>query len=282
MSLAITAAPFDSDSDNPNYTNYNSNDTPVNRKRQTMNSTSHSKTQKRMPIIKSDFNSERVNSVLQSIHNSSDNELGDFNPKKNHGSTSSLERYNPSNPLNPMAPPISVKNQQLNETNETNDTNYTSNMNQVVNTKEGMTNQNHDQNAVPKPLDNDEMDLQELQSAFLNDAQVRDYYKKLVPTYQNKQAQGQNNQGQNNQGQSDTNKAYYTQRNMDNDNLSGYINGQNNDLLLNKINYMINLLEDQKDEKTNNVTEEVVLYSFLGIFIIFIADSFARVGKYTR
>jgi hypothetical protein len=45
---------------------------------------------------------------------------------------------------------------------------------------------------------------------------------------------------------------------------------------------MINLLEEQQDEKTNNITEEVVLYSFLGIFIIFIVDSFARVGKYVR
>ena len=45
---------------------------------------------------------------------------------------------------------------------------------------------------------------------------------------------------------------------------------------------MINLLEDQQDERTNNVTEEVVLYSFLGIFIIFVVDSFARVGKYIR
>ena len=54
------------------------------------------------------------------------------------------------------------------------------------------------------------------------------------------------------------------------------------DILLQKLNYMINLLEDQQDERTNNVTEEVVLYSFLGIFIIFVVDSFARVGKYIR
>ena len=45
---------------------------------------------------------------------------------------------------------------------------------------------------------------------------------------------------------------------------------------------MINLLEEQQDEKTNNVTEEVILYSFLGIFVIFIVDSFAKVGKYVR
>ena len=49
-----------------------------------------------------------------------------------------------------------------------------------------------------------------------------------------------------------------------------------------KLDYMIQLLEQSQDEKTNNITEEVVLYSFLGIFIIFIVDSFVRVGKYIR
>jgi hypothetical protein len=55
-----------------------------------------------------------------------------------------------------------------------------------------------------------------------------------------------------------------------------------NDPLMEKLNYMITLLEQQESDKTNNVTEEVILYSFLGIFIIFIVDSFARVGKYVR
>ena len=45
---------------------------------------------------------------------------------------------------------------------------------------------------------------------------------------------------------------------------------------------MITLLENQQDEKTSNVTEEVILYSFLGIFIIFIVDTFFKAGKYTR
>jgi hypothetical protein len=257
MSLAITAAPFDSDNQNQDNTNfnYNYNDTPVNKKRQTMNS-SHNKTQKRMSLLNSEINSEKVNTVLQSIHNSTDNELGDFNPKKNQASLSSLEKYNPTNPLNPLEPPISVKTQQSNEPNNTNTNFYV---------KEGMTNQN----LIPKPVDNDEMDLQELQSAFLNDAQVRDYYKKLIPTYQNRNSPSYDN------------KAYYTQRSIEPTNNTNNAN-VSNDILLNKINYMINLLEDQQDERTNNVTEEVVLYSFLGIFIIFIADSFARVGKYTR
>lgn len=56
----------------------------------------------------------------------------------------------------------------------------------------------------------------------------------------------------------------------------------NKDQLLEKLNYMILLLEEQKDEKTGHVVEELILYSFLGVFIIFIVDSFARAGKYTR
>ena len=36
---------------------------------------------------------------------------------------------------------------------------------------------------------------------------------------------------------------------------------------------MIHLLEEQKDEKTGHVIEEVILYSFLGIFIIFIVEA---------
>ena len=54
------------------------------------------------------------------------------------------------------------------------------------------------------------------------------------------------------------------------------------DALLEKLNYMIHLLEEQKEEKTGHVAEELILYSFLGVFVIFIVDSFARVGKYVR
>ena len=56
----------------------------------------------------------------------------------------------------------------------------------------------------------------------------------------------------------------------------------NKDQLLEKLNYMIHLLEEQKDEKTGHIMEELILYSFLGVFMIFIVDSFARAGKYVR
>lgn len=61
-----------------------------------------------------------------------------------------------------------------------------------------------------------------------------------------------------------------------------HLNDTDRDELLRKLNYMIQLLEENHDERTGHVTEEVLLYSFLGIFIIFIVDSFARVGKYIR
>ena len=55
-----------------------------------------------------------------------------------------------------------------------------------------------------------------------------------------------------------------------------------NDKFTEKINYMIHLLEEQQKEPTKHITEEFILYTFLGIFVIYIVDSFARVGKYIR
>jgi hypothetical protein len=52
--------------------------------------------------------------------------------------------------------------------------------------------------------------------------------------------------------------------------------------LMQKLNYMIHLLEESRDIKTNTAMEEIILYCFLGIFIIFIVDSFSRIGKYVR
>lgn len=56
----------------------------------------------------------------------------------------------------------------------------------------------------------------------------------------------------------------------------------NKDELMKKMEKILYLLEEQRDEKTGHVTEELILYSFLGVFIIFVVDSFARAGKYVR
>jgi hypothetical protein len=48
--------------------------------------------------------------------------------------------------------------------------------------------------------------------------------------------------------------------------------------LVEKLNYIIHMLEQKKDEKTGHVIEELILYCFIGIFIIFVVDTFARSG----
>jgi hypothetical protein len=250
MSLAITAAPFNTDRENYNM---NDNDTPVNRKRQA-NTNHHNKTQKRNSI--QSFDPQKVNNVLESLHNRLPNEdetdMGDYNPKKNRAPVNYTEEYKP---LNPLQPPTSMRK----------DDNYEEENNS---SKEGMANNS---SLIPQPMENDEFELKNLSNAFMNDTEVKKYYKNLVPNYQNK-----NNKTENN-------KNYYTESQYNfSSNNSDLNNNSNQEILINKLNYMINLLEEQQDEKTNNVTEEVVLYSFLGIFIIFVVDSFARVGKYVR
>ena len=209
MSLAMYAAPFNNDNNDL----YNSNDT-IARKR----STQHNKTQKRLPP---DQNSPKVNAVLQTIHNTQEeNDLGDYK-------------------LIPPPSSAGVENTKI---------------------KEGMANQNHYSSAMHN--DNDDVDLNSIKDNYMNDKAVEKYYKNLIPNYNHSQKQSIHN------------IPYYDHQPSE--------PTENYNALVNKLNYMINLLEDQQDEKTNNVTEEVVLYSFLGIFIIFIVDSFARVGKYVR
>jgi hypothetical protein len=57
---------------------------------------------------------------------------------------------------------------------------------------------------------------------------------------------------------------------------------QSNQEMLEKMNKILEMFEDQKEIKTNQKNEEIVLYCFLGIFTIYVLDSFARTGKYIR
>lgn len=234
--LAMSAAPIDIENQ---FT-----ETPINKKRQ-----NHVKTQKyRQPS--SSFNQQKVNSVLESIHNNTpddDNELGNYNGKGTPVTAKHSENFKPLNPFDFPAKPVSVGGERTKK-------------------QEGMS--NIDESLVPQPADDDDLKLQELQSTFMNEAQVRDYYRKLAPNYSN-----------NSHNSNNSNKQYYSSNN--NNNNTSY-SGDSNQALIEKLNYMINLLEEQQDQKTGSVTEEVVLYSFLGVFIIFIVDSFAKVGKYTR
>jgi hypothetical protein len=238
--LAMSAAPIDNDN---NQSIYPTGETPINKKRQ-----NHNKTQKyRQPS--SDFNPQKVNSVLQSIHNSipdDDDDLGNYNPKGTAVAAKHSDDFKPINPFEFPAKPVSMGAERKKQ--------------------EGMSTM--EDNLVPQPADDDDLKLQELQSAFMNDAQVREYYRKLVPNYAHS-------------NKSENNKNYYSAESS-NFMSSAPLKDDSNQVLIEKLNYMINLLEEQQDQKTGSVTEEVVLYSFLGVFIIFIVDSFTKVGKYTR
>ncbi len=237
--LAMSAASVDNDN---NQSIYPTGETPINKKRQ-----NHNKTQKyRQPS--SDFNPQKVNSVLQSIHNSTpdDDDLGNYNFKGTAVTAKHSDDFKPINPFEFPAKPVSMGAERKRQ--------------------EGMSTM--EDNLVPQPADDDDLKLQELQSAFMNDAQVREYYRKLVPNY-------------NHSNKSENNKNYYSSESS-NFVSSAPLRDDSNQVLIEKLNYMINLLEEQQDQKTGSVTEEVVLYSFLGVFIIFVVDSFTKVGKYTR
>ena len=44
-----------------------------------------------------------------------------------------------------------------------------------------------------------------------------------------------------------------------------------------KLNYLIKIMEKEKSENVQYLTEEIILYGFFGVFIIYVIDSFTRV-----
>ena len=221
MSLAMYAAPFD---DNP------SNEMSNNKIMSNNKKPVHNKTQRK--LSKYDMDHNKVNSVLEEIHNNSteddENHLGDFNPppkpdSSGVGKTIATEQNNA--------------------------------LNQQKNTEMFRIMGN-----APQP--NTPTDIGYSYNKQIDQKTVDEYYKKILPGYDS--------------NRQNINKQYYTNT------THSAKPSVDQDILLQKLNYMIHLLEEKQDEKTNNVMEEVILYSFLGIFIIFVVDSFARVGEYVR
>lgn len=229
MSLAYFAASID---DNSNITLPNNSDNSDN----ILNQKRHKKTQRKYPKIEN-FDSNKVNSVLDKIHNTNDDDDDDdkftFNPPPKPESVGVMK----------TTPPAQSKVES-----------FVTPLGRTI----GKT-------PTPNYEGSDNLDLNDYKN-YGNDKTIEEYYKSVMPGY-------------NNQQKNVVNRPYYPYREPQN---SDIVEQPSQDLLLKKLNYMITLLEEQQDEKTNNVTEEVILYSFLGIFIIFIADTFVRAGKYTR
>ena len=86
------------------------------------------------------------------------------------------------------------------------------------------------------------------------------------------------------------NEAYLTSHNLQNSlnsiqsaNSNNYSGTNNFNNINEQLNYIIHLLEEQQNSKTSTTSEELILYTFLGVFTIYIVDSFTKVGKsYTR
>ena len=208
------SSPINDDNINNNY---------INKKK-----SAHNKTQKQNQL--SNYNSKKVNSVLNQIHNNSDfmddnvddSNMGDYNfpPKPESSSANKLNRHN---------------------------------------NIESFTTDNI------SPQYDANMDLNNITTVY-EDEQLKERY------YNNNHSQIYNNANNTNTNNTNTNSTA---------NNNKYVQ-VNNEQLLQKMNYMIQLLENNTNEKTNNVTEEIILYSFLGIFMIFIVDSFSKTGKYVR
>jgi hypothetical protein len=229
MSLAMSAAPYN---DNEN----NNSNSAINNKR----TTSHNRTQKKFPDQLID--TDKINNVLQSLHNNStegfedSNGLADFNPPSPPIS-SGVQRTTDAKP-SPMQPtPDTASPQTLGRTP-----------------------------APAEEYNTEKLDLNNFSTNYGSKITNEEYYKKFVPNYPKQQAENER-----------INKQYYNQYPV-----PTYAGTPDNNVLIEKINYMIHLLEENQDERVGSVTEEVILYSFLGIFIIFMADSFSRIGKYKR
>jgi hypothetical protein len=58
--------------------------------------------------------------------------------------------------------------------------------------------------------------------------------------------------------------------------------GKRPDDLVQKIDRLMQMFEEQREIKTGQKNEEIVLYCFLGVFTIYVLDSFVSIGRYTR
>lgn len=130
--------------------------------------------------------------------------------------------------------------------------NSVSNMEGFQNTTEGIdnTDENYANYGTGGNSDNSDNDVSKEGFQEANGTYAQQYYKQFVPYYSN---------------------------------ASNIKEGaSSNPEIMEKLSYLVNLIENNNDEKVNSITEELVLYCFLGVFIIFIVDSFAKVGKYVR
>tara|TARA_B110000046_G_scaffold185362_2_gene226706 strand:- start:5168 stop:5773 length:606 start_codon:yes stop_codon:yes gene_type:complete len=140
---------------------------------------------------------------------------------------------------------------------------------------------------IPVPDEEDEMG-----ASWVGGNPPNDNIKKHCPVDDNTQGGSMLREGMEQQREHYRNQENYTQKPTYSgmgENIQHYteltnggeITNPKEDLMV-KLNYVVHMLEEQQDQKTGSVTEEMVLYMFLGVFVIFVVDSFSKTGKYRR
>ena len=110
----------------------------------------------------------------------------------------------------------------------------------------------------------DVVDKRTMESTYENEL-----YKQYINNYNNSYAKDVHSLNQSNQ----LNSSFYTTTNT---------NTNTNNDLLKRLDKILYLLEEEKNDQSHLITEELILYVFLGVFIIYVLDSFVRAGKYVR
>ena len=191
------------------------------------------------------ISSENVNSVISNIHNDQ--------PYENNEASAELGDFTP------LAPPVSVgveqtRTREESGDNESSEPEYSSSYDNQPNTGavETSNNPNYDK------------------------------YRQFIPDY--KKMYGEDVELDELTGENSPPAGVYSSVPIGGRLQNAYtpVSMVGSDPLIEKLNHVIHLLDEQQDDKTAHVTEEIVLYLFLGVFVIFIVDSFTRLGKYTR
>lgn len=250
MSLAMFAAPVNN--------NEEDDGSIINQRKR------HNRTQKKYESNVPKPSSDKVNSVLATIHESmsnlDDSGMGDFNPPPPPVSIGATRAK--TNEERKNQEPVSYENGENIQRN-----------NPIIDRFRtiGQSQQGYNQGSS--------LDMNFLESNYVDDRSAQEYYSKYLPSMSNATTGNMNRMDSQRYLQKRFQNPLRQMNGIEYDSSNG---SESRDVLMQKINYMINLLEDQQDEKVGNVGEEVVLYSFLGIFMIFLVDSFVRVGKYVR
>ena len=259
MSLALYAAPFNDEIESNKQNNYHLNKKKNEKYKETFQNSSTNS-----------FDSEKVSKFLQHLHKkSTTDEDQDEDNQDEYYSEGNKKEYFQQAP--PMPQSAGVERRQLTATQQGTRKQNPFHSSEIPVKKNSSSSFSSSPSSSPAEIEaftfmgdtpTNLENLNNYQSNYHNPDTAETYYKQHLPEY-----------------------SALKRRNFNSSSSSSFAIPnlvQEDNIILKKLNYMLELLEDQKDEKTNNVTEEVVLFCFLGIFLIFLIDSFVRVGKYVR